>query len=228
MNSIKEFLPYIQLIAGIAVGIISSILAVILAISTRKIVGKGWLVAFTVITLVVWPSSRIINLIAARLGYPLAVVANWHSVFNLLSTLGVACFGLFLFANWSVSRMKLNVKTLLFSFSGRISRSAFWISLFILFPLNLIIGFVPSMAMQAHGLLRMALWILFAGWLVLSIWITLAIYTKRWHDCSRSGWMSLILLIPILGVLWFLGHLGFVRGASGQNKYGDSPLINQA
>ncbi|MEI8348864.1 MAG: DUF805 domain-containing protein [Candidatus Omnitrophota bacterium] len=224
MDSIKEFFPYAQLIVGIIAGIISSILAVVLAISIRNFIGKGWLVASTVITLVVWSGSKIIHLIATLLRYPIAAVANWYGVLNLLGTLGVVCFGLFLFSNWSVSRMKLNVKALLFSFSGRIPRSAFWISLLILSPLNSIFGFIPFITAQAHGPLRMALWLVFAGWLVLSIWIAFAIYTKRWHDCSRSGWMSLILLIPIFGALWFVGYLGFVRGTHGHNQYGDDSL----
>ncbi|MFA5336982.1 MAG: DUF805 domain-containing protein [Candidatus Omnitrophota bacterium] len=224
MDSIREFFPYAQLIVGIIAGIISSILAVVLAISVRNLIGKGWLVASTVITLVVWSSSRIIQLIAARVGYPAAAVANWYGVLNLLGTLGAVCFGLFLFSNWSVSRIKLNVKALLFSFSGRIPRSAFWISLLILFPLNSFIGFIPLIAAQAHGLFSMVLWVVFAGWLVFSIWIAFAIYTKRWHDCSRSGWMSLILLIPIFGALWLVGYLGFVRGAHGRNQYGDDPV----
>jgi uncharacterized membrane protein YhaH (DUF805 family) len=119
--------------------------------------------------------------------------------------------------------MKLDVKNLLFSFSGRIPRSAFWILACILFPLGTILGFAP-LTTQADGIPKAIIWIVYAGWMILSIWISLAVYAKRWHDCSKSGWMSLVLLIPIIGAFWFFGYLGFVRGTSGANQYGDDPL----
>jgi uncharacterized membrane protein YhaH (DUF805 family) len=65
-------------------------------------------------------------------------------------------------------------------------------------------------------------------WLALSVWIALAVYTKRWHDCGKSGWMNLVLLIPIIGPFWFLGYCGFVKGVSGQNQYGADPLDMEA
>lgn len=119
--------------------------------------------------------------------------------------------------------MKLDVGNLLFSFSGRIPRSAFWISVCILFPLGTLLGFAPFTS-EATGVPKGIIWTVYALWCVLSIWISLAVYAKRWHDCGRSGWMSLILLLPIIGPFWFLGYCGFVRGASGPNQYGDDPL----
>ncbi|OGU61027.1 MAG: hypothetical protein A2V66_09655 [Ignavibacteria bacterium RBG_13_36_8] len=123
--------------------------------------------------------------------------------------------------------MKLNVKNLLFSFSGRIPRSAFWITLCILFPLGILVGFIPYQS-DVEGIPQILLWIIFVGYSILSIWIALAVYAKRWHDCSKSGWMTLILLIPIIGFFWFVGYLGFVHGTKGSNQYGNDPLDIQA
>jgi len=136
---------------------------------------------------------------------------------------GTACFGLFLFANWSASRMKLDLMNFLFSFTGRIPRSAFWVSICIFFPLGTILGFVP-LTTDAEGIVKIIIWVIYVVWMIISIWISLAVYTKRWHDCSKSGWMTLILLIPVIGVFWFLGYLGFVRGTHDSNMYGDNPL----
>jgi uncharacterized membrane protein YhaH (DUF805 family) len=135
----------------------------------------------------------------------------------------MACFGLFLFANWSKSRIRLDIRNLLFSFSGRIPRSAFWISVCILFPLGVLVGFTPYVS-EAGGIAKGIILTVYAVWLVLSTWISLAVYAKRWHDCSKSGWMTLVLLIPVIGFFWFFGYLGFVRGTPGSNQFGDDPL----
>lgn len=218
MKDVNEFFPYVQLMMVL----VSAILAVVLTISAKNLVAKGWLVAYTVITLVTWPVFLILPIIAERSG-DWQRVYYWFDVFHLPTLFGTACFGLFLFANWSRSRTKLDLKNLLFSFSGRISRSAFWISACILFPLGTLLGFAPFIT-KTVGITKIIIWIFYAAWFIPSTWISFAVYAKRWHDCSKSGWMSLILLIPIIGPFWFLGYLGFVRGTLGPNPYGDDPL----
>ena len=45
---------------------------------------------------------------------------------------------------------------------------------------------------------------------------------QRSHDMNTSGWLSLIILIPIIGVLIFL----FVPGTKGDNRFGHPPPSN--
>lgn len=52
----------------------------------------------------------------------------------------------------------------------------------------------------------------------------LALYTKRWHDRGKSGWWTLIMLVPIIGPIWALVELGFLTGTPGPNQYGADPL----
>ena len=202
--------------------IVSGILAVTLVSSARNLIGKGWLVATTVIWLLTGTGSFIISLIAKHSDHFLKTI-SWSDVFTLFYLFATACFGLFLLSNWAQSRMKFDAKNLLFSFSGRIPRSAFWISMCILFPLFTIVGAFPFIT-KAEGLPLAIIWIVYTISLILSTWVALAVYTKRWHDCSKSGWMSLIMLIPVVGLFWFFGYLGFVRGTQGLNQYGDNPL----
>jgi uncharacterized membrane protein YhaH (DUF805 family) len=63
-------------------------------------------------------------------------------------------------------------------------------------------------------------------WIVMLVFLypTLAVYAKRWHDRGKSGWWTLILLIPIIGPLWALIECGFLRGTEGPNQYGADPL----
>jgi uncharacterized membrane protein YhaH (DUF805 family) len=55
------------------------------------------------------------------------------------------------------------------------------------------------------------------------LWISIVGGAKRCHDRDRSGWFQLIVLIPILGALWLLVELGFLRGTIGANRFGPDP-----
>jgi uncharacterized membrane protein YhaH (DUF805 family) len=60
--------------------------------------------------------------------------------------------------------------------------------------------------------------------LLITLWPSLALYAKRWHDRGKSGWWSLIMLIPIIGGIWMLIELGFLRGTDGPNRFGNDRL----
>lgn len=125
----------------------------------------------------------------------------------------------------------------LFSFSGRISRSSFWVVNIALLLVNVAMRYlVVAIASGGYEAIQiaMALWALFA---IPCVWIGLATQAKRWHDLGFSAWMVLLVLIPLAGtmLLWLwvpaaygvvvLAWLGFVRGSKGTNRYGDDPLL---
>ena len=129
-------------------------------------------------------------------------------------------------------------KYLFTSFEGRISRQPFWLSVLALFIaqwlimiiLGMVFGFSmmggmdPNMspehaaAMATSGMMPIIIISL------LFLYPALAVYTKRWHDRGKSGWWTLILLIPFIGFIWFLVECGFLRGTEGPNQYGNDPL----
>jgi uncharacterized membrane protein YhaH (DUF805 family) len=61
---------------------------------------------------------------------------------------------------------------------------------------------------------------------LLLLWPSICLYAKRWHDRDKSGWWSLIGLIPIIGGLWMLIELGFLRGTDGPNRFGPNPIAD--
>jgi uncharacterized membrane protein YhaH (DUF805 family) len=67
---------------------------------------------------------------------------------------------------------------------------------------------------------------LVAGLLVglVGIWVGIAAGAKRCHDRDRTGWFQLIVLIPIIGAIWLLIELGFLKGSEGENRFGPDPL----
>jgi uncharacterized membrane protein YhaH (DUF805 family) len=53
----------------------------------------------------------------------------------------------------------------------------------------------------------------------------LAVLVRRLPDSGRSGWMVLITLIPLIGVIWMLVLL-VTDSEPGTNKWGPNPKIN--
>lgn len=109
------------------------------------------------------------------------------------------------------------------SFRGRFSRKQFW-----LYWLGAMLGL--ALAMVLMGVLApLGQTASFAGSLVVGVavilasWVSLATQVKRWHDQNRSGWMVLVTFIPFVGFLISLVCLGFLRGTSGDNRFGPPP-----
>jgi uncharacterized membrane protein YhaH (DUF805 family) len=130
------------------------------------------------------------------------------------------------------------------SLEGRIPRKTFWLGLIVLIIISWILqlilftNFGVSMmgsmdpnadpaaaalaAEQAMSQMSLPLIILF----LLLLWPSICLYAKRWHDRDKSGWWSLIGLIPIIGGLWMLIELGFLRGTDGPNRFGPNPIAD--
>ncbi len=59
----------------------------------------------------------------------------------------------------------------------------------------------------------------------LSVFIpSLAVVVRRLHDVGKSGWMYLILFIPIIGAIWIFVLL-LKDSEVGDNKYGPNPKL---
>jgi uncharacterized membrane protein YhaH (DUF805 family) len=110
---------------------------------------------------------------------------------------------------------------LFFSFDGRIGRQTYWLSLLALFVISLVAMLIDVMlgTFYEHG------YGLVSGIVsILSIYSYIAVYAKRWHDRNKSGWWTLIVLVPVIGGLWMLIECGFLRGTDGPNDFGSDPL----
>jgi uncharacterized membrane protein YhaH (DUF805 family) len=123
------------------------------------------------------------------------------------------------------------MKTLLFSFQGRVNRAKFWLVNLGLVVIEAIVFGVgggasmlsedPSnMTMPSFGLLGVVCLLVF----IVLFWAGLAIAVKRWHDRNKSGWWVLIAFVPVIGGLWYLIECGFLPGTTGANNYGADPL----
>lgn len=111
-------------------------------------------------------------------------------------------------------------------FSGRASREEYW--MYMLFAMIFAI-----VAMALDNMLGLAsantgyygpIYGLFALATIIPGW---AISIRRLHDVGKSGWMWLIVLIPLAGGIWLL-ILMIRPGEDGNNAYGPSPRIEDS
>jgi uncharacterized membrane protein YhaH (DUF805 family) len=113
----------------------------------------------------------------------------------------------------------MNYSQLLFSFQGRISRQAYWFAWAIYFAANTAASIVGTRVLDGNA----------GGGLILIVWLviaysSLAVAAKRWHDRGKSGWWSLIGLVPIVGIIWTVVENGFLPGTLGPNRFGPDPV----
>jgi uncharacterized membrane protein YhaH (DUF805 family) len=128
------------------------------------------------------------------------------------------------------------------SLEGRIPRKTFWLGLIVLIIVSWILQLIlftvfgvsmmgtmdpnatpeaaAAAAAEQMSQMTLPLIVLF----LLLLWPSICLYAKRWHDRDKSGWWSLIGLIPIIGGLWMLIELGFLRGTDGPNRFGPDPI----
>lgn len=104
------------------------------------------------------------------------------------------------------------------TFEGRASRSEYW--WFVLF--NILGNFVLSGAdrilfsASENGVLAP----LFGLGMILP---SLAVAIRRLHDCDKSGWLFLLVLIPLVG--WIILLYFYIQpGSETRNRFGENPL----
>lgn len=100
---------------------------------------------------------------------------------------------------------------LLFAFEGRIGRGAFWLVQIPVLVLALVYAsyadrllalWLPGSVFLGYGVALLALAPL--------LWVEYAIVIKRFHDRGKTGFWSLLVLLPIVGWAWLLIDCGFL------------------
>lgn len=113
-----------------------------------------------------------------------------------------------------------------FGFNGRISRKEYW--LHYMLPIAAIEVVLYAFAMgTANSSDPTAAGI--GGIIYLLVCLVLVVPSlagavKRVHDRDRTGWFILIMLIPLVGPIWFFVEAGCLRGTIGANRFGGDPL----
>ena len=111
--------------------------------------------------------------------------------------------------------MHIKLFRLLFSFSGRISRSAFWWTVVLLG-----LAFIVLFVFLSEELGRASTLALYPPF----FWVLAASAAKRMRDRGKSPAWFFVVLVPVLGPLWLFIELGLRKGNPGENQYGPDPL----
>ena len=107
-------------------------------------------------------------------------------------------------------------------FSGRSRRKEYW--MFTLFHcLIAILLCVLSLLLRDSGLSPVVS-IVFGLYLLAVLVPSLAVSVRRLHDTGKSGWLFLLVLIPIVGPIILLVFF-VLEGNSGVNQYGPDPKL---
>lgn len=100
-------------------------------------------------------------------------------------------------------------------FNGRASRSEYWY--WYLFRLLMVAGMVFLAAVTRVNLL-----FALVGLEVLVMLLpSLAVAVRRLHDVNFTGWLLLLVFVPLGGLFIFI--MSVVPGTEGANKYGPGP-----
>ena len=95
-----------------------------------------------------------------------------------------------------------------FCFEGRTGRKAFWTFILVNFVVNFVLSLIPGVGKILAGL-----------WGLAVLCPTLGITARRLHDVGKSGWLQLLALIPVIGILIVL-FLCIPAGSGESNQYG--------
>ena len=121
-----------------------------------------------------------------------------------------------------------------FDFSGRARRKEFWMFILISAIISLIMSVIDLSlglmiadtgilsSLDSSGLTTEYTGILGSLYSLAVFIPSLAVSVRRLHDVGKSGWMLLLMLLPIIGWIWLL-ILNVREGNGGTNQYGPSP-----
>ena len=100
---------------------------------------------------------------------------------------------------------------------GRLRLRAYSIAATLLLMVVMGIFGAVSAAMQSQGLFWFGIVVGYGA----SIFFTVLLMIQRCHDCNWSGWLSVLMIVPLLNLMFF-----FIPGTKGTNRYGAPPPPN--
>lgn len=128
----------------------------------------------------------------------------------------------------------ISPRAALFSFNGRISRRRYWeysllaniAALILIFAISILFFQIAGSVRAGGGVPNHApipFIIVTLAFYVLAVWVGLALQIKRLHDRGRTGWFSLLNLVPFVGPILLAVDTYFRFGDLGVNRFGPAP-----
>ena len=117
-------------------------------------------------------------------------------------------------------------------FSGRASRTEFWLSSLVLSIILFATGVIDitGITFGSDDYLRSfedQVKSTFSNFGMIITIPVLSVTCRRLHDTNRSGWFLLLYFIPLIGLVWLL-VLCCLEGTEGENRYGFDPTVSHS
>lgn len=106
------------------------------------------------------------------------------------------------------------------NFNGRARRSEYWYFALASGIISIVLTIIDKVAGTTFGIAETG--IIGGLYSLLVLLPSFAVGVRRLHDVGKSGWFTLIILIPIIGAIWLL-ILACTEGDHGTNAYGPDP-----
>ena len=113
-------------------------------------------------------------------------------------------------------------KFLFLADEGRLTRKPFWIGTIVLSIVEVIVDLFVG---RPESPVSVGISVIVG---IALLYPSICLGIKRFHDRDKSGWWFLIILVPVIGTIWFFVETGFLRGTVGPNRFGPDPLAPQA
>ena len=121
----------------------------------------------------------------------------------------------------------------LFGFDGRIGRGMWWLAQVVAIPIiyligaGLLVGLVAASpaetAQDLDAAWGVTMILILVSVLIIGIWINFSSVIQRYHDRGKSGFWSLMLFVPLIGMIWVVIECGFCSGEDNSNQWGPPP-----
>jgi uncharacterized membrane protein YhaH (DUF805 family) len=119
--------------------------------------------------------------------------------------------------NWYIEALKKYA-----DFNGRASRAEYWMFTLISLIIYLFLYLIDKKIMPGSNVQ-----VISSVYYLAVLLPSLAVNVRRLHDIGRSGWWSLIAVIPIIGPIVYLIWL-IREGQPAANKWGPNPKMATA
>jgi uncharacterized membrane protein YhaH (DUF805 family) len=105
-------------------------------------------------------------------------------------------------------------------FSGRSRRKEYWMFVLFTFVVGIGLGFIDTLAGTYEDTTGIGL---LSGLFQLAVLVpSIAVNTRRLHDTGKSGWLQLLFIIPLVGLILWIIWMVKDSDLSG-NQYGPNP-----
>ncbi|AJQ92356.1 DUF805 domain-containing protein [Gynuella sunshinyii] len=110
---------------------------------------------------------------------------------------------------------------------GRIRYQAYiWVASLIFYLVAALFSVVAPMVLNAGGISISQLLLLATPLYLAMIYYSIVLMIQRLHDLNRSGWFSLLILVPLVNAIFML-WIVFAPGTPATNDYGHRPPPNK-